>query len=175
MKAHKKPAGVPLNYVDCGPCRIRPILVLAFQKAVRTNSRAVSSDMSDRWSHIACGTGISRTDYVSLIADNDFGWKCDPCCSVDLPLPPAGLILLRANVPPPPPGFAPLHATHVDNDLSVPLVAMDSLVYPLSPWTPTPPQPPAGLDLTLTQIPVSMDDFDDSMLDYPPPPRSDTV
>ena len=120
---------------------------LVCQKAVRTNSLAVSCDMCDRWSHIACGTGISRIDYVSLIADADFSWTCEPCRPVDLPLPSV------------------LSVTHVAMDMSEELNLDHRLRLP----TPTPP--PADRDL----IPMSMDDFDDSILDYPPPPRPDAL
>ena len=75
------------------------------------------------------------------------------------------------------PVFTPVHATHVDNDLSVTHVPMDTseelILDPmLRSWTSPSPTDHAP---TLTSIPMSKDDFDDSFLDYPPPHRPDAL
>ena len=97
---------------------------------------------------------------------------------VPLP-PPPGFGLPPRDHLDPPPGFAP-----ADRELTLsPIVmemSMDHIDIPLR--SPTPP--PQADERAETPMPMGMDDFDDSVLDYPPgdsvldyppPPRPDAL
>ena len=84
------------------------------------------------------------------------------------PPPPPGFGLPPRDHLEPPPGFA-------DRELALsPIVmemSMDHIDIP--PRSPTPP--PQADERAETPMPMEMDDFDDSILDYPPPPRPDAL
>ena len=48
--------------------------------AVRPRQEALQCDICQRWTHRACGTGMTRNFYWQLVRDGlDFDWNCPEC------------------------------------------------------------------------------------------------
>ena len=106
---------------------------------------------------------ILRMSTLYLFSEMELPWET----WVPLP-PPPGFVLPPRDHLDPPPGFAP-----ADRELSPIVIEMSMNHIDIPPRSPTPP--PQADERAETPMPMGMDDFDDSVLDYPPPPRPDAL